>query len=463
MRVYIYLFLCLTGSTVGFAQDRIITKENDKIPGKITSASSHLIRFLNRFTNQPDSIATGLVQEFRYNDDSLRVLVIPEVDRNQFSSLTPGEFMEAIYFTDYAMLLQSKTVRYDLSFTSPQTGKGSRLTPESRTKLAAWATTFRAHPELSFTITLYWDSVGAAASNQLNAKNRANALRTFLHSRGIPPGNITITTQGKAESAGGKLTPKHGIEFRCSAVKGIAILYAAPYIPSQRPERPRSAPSQTQASVQAPVSSPVPLTQTYTPSEPVRSQPASPKRYSITAYAEGLYTFQTLSGDWVDPNIGPGVLQGFGGGLFYTYYLRPRIGLTAQIGYSTWTVRRRYLNEKEVVMFTNDQVLGRFSTQIGVRLYAKSAVYIQPMVGGQQLTLTSQNSETHPYGVNKQVFKSFLGTVGGSVGYEIRRQSLLIDVAAQYYLIPNKAFAGVTQPLHFFGLRIGIGYRPQNQ
>ncbi|ADB37819.1 OmpA family protein [Spirosoma linguale] len=453
MRVYIYLFFCLAGSTVGFAQDRIITKENDKIPGKITSASSHLIRFLNRFTNQPDSIATGLVQEFRYNDDSLRVLVIPEADRNQFSSLSPGEFMEAIYFTDYAMLLQSKTVRYDLSFTSAQTGKGTRLTPESRTKLAAWASTFKAHPELSFTITLYWDSIGAAASNQNTAENRANALRTFLHSRGISPGSIAVATQGRAESAGGKPTPKHGIEFRCSAVKGISILYAAPYTPSQRP---RSVPSQAQA----PVSTPAPLAQTYTPNNPVPSQPALPKRYSIIAYAEGLYTFQALSGDWVDPEIGPGVLQGFGGGLFYTYYLKPRIGLTAQIGYSTWAVRRRYINEKDVVMFTNDQVLNRFSTQIGVRLYAKSSAYIQPMVGGQQLTLTSQNSETHPYGINKQVFKSFLGTVGGAVGYEVRRQSLLIDVAAQYYLIPNKAFAGVTQPLHFFGLRIGIGYRP---
>ncbi|SOD81529.1 OmpA family protein [Spirosoma fluviale] len=463
MRLYIYLFFCLVSSRLAFAQDRIITKENDKIPGKITTTSSHLIRFFNRFTNQPDSIATGLVQELRYNDDSLRVLVIPEVSQNQFSSLSPAEFMEAIYFTDYPLLLQTKTVRYDLSFAPAATGKTARLTTDSKTRLAVWASSFKAHPELSFTITLYWDLAGSATHNQQIAENRASALRSFLLSRGVHPANLTVTARRKADLAGSKASLAQSIEFRCSAVKGISILYAAPYTPSPQPEVPRPGPVQVQSPVAVPVAPSAQVSQTYKPRESVRLPPRSQKRYSVTAYFEGLYTFEPLSADWVDPNTGPGNLQGFGGGLFYTYYLKPRVGLTAQIGYSLWAVRRRYLNEQETVMFTNDQVLGRLSAQVGVRFYATPSVYIQPMAGVQQLTLTSENSATHPFGVNKQEFKSFLGAAGAAVGYKIRRQSLLFDVAAQYYLIPNKAFVGVAQPLHFFGLRLGIGYRPENK
>ncbi|GAB3013595.1 autotransporter outer membrane beta-barrel domain-containing protein [Spirosoma pulveris] len=462
MRLYMYLFFCLASSTLAFAQDRIITKENDKIPGKITTTSSHLIRFFNRFTNQPDSIATGLVQEIRYNDDSLRVLVIPEVSRNQFSSLSSSEFMEAIYFTDYALLLQTKTVRNDLSFAPGSTAKTARLTTDSKTKLAVWAASFKVHPELSFTITLYWDPAG---TSQLTAESRANALRSFLLSRGVLPANLTVHARRKPELLGGKASVAQGVEFRCNAVKGISVLYAAPYTPAQQPVALRPAPPQvvqTQAPVPVAVTPAAPVQQTYKPSESIQLLPRTQKRYSITAYFEGLYTFQPLSADWVDPNTGPGNLQGFGGGLFYTYYLKPRLGLTAQIGYSSWAVRRRYLNEKEVVMFTNDQVLSRFSAQVGVRLYATSSVYIQPMVGVQQLTLVSENSATHPYGVNRLKFDSFLESAGVSVGYKVRRQSLLFDVAAQYYLVPNKAFVGVTQPLHFFGLRLGIGYRPEN-
>lgn len=448
MRLYLYLCFWTIG-TAAIAQDEITSKENVKIPARITSASGQLIRYINSFSDKADSIPADAVREFRYKD-SVRVLVLPVTKRGQVDVLTSVEFQDAISNENYPVLLHGKTSRYDLRFTTPPNNRTAvALTPDTRVKLAPLVALLKGKPNLTFEITVHSDTVGKAAMNQLLTDRQAAALQTYLASAGLPMANFTISGKGESELINAQQPLNRRVDFKCTAVKGIAIHYAEPYIPPKRIE----------PVVQAPA--PVQPAQEYT-----RIQSAMPKNqkpFSILVYGEGLYALKSLSADWVDPDTGPGILQGFGGGLLFTYYVKPRIGLTAQIGYSSWAVRRRYIDNNQSVAFTNDQILGRLVAQLGIRLYATRSVYIQPMAGGQQLTLTSQNSETHPNGVNKTVTKKFLPTVGAAIGYEISQNKLLIDLAAQYYFIPNKIFTGVTQPLQFIGLRVGLGYRSERK
>ncbi|MVM40657.1 OmpA family protein [Spirosoma sp. HMF3257] len=445
MRLYLYLCFWLI-STAAFAQDEIISKENVKIPCKIKSVSGQLVFYTSKLNDQLDSIATETVRELHYSD-SLRVVVLPASQRGQRTTTSQVGFQDAIINNDYAFLLSAKTARYDLTFSPvPSNRTVLVVTPDSRAKLAPWVSLFKSHPNLSFSITVHTDTVGKTVPNQLVTERRAAALRTFFLASGISPTNLTSVGRGESEPIDSEQALNQRIEFQCTAVKGVSVLYAEAYIPPKRSEPVKS-------------STPVTSTQEYTRIQSVK--PKSDKVFSILAYFEGLYTLKPLSGDWVDPDTGPGILQGFGGGALFTYYIKPRIGLTAQIGYSSWAVRRRYINDDGSVAFTNDQLLGRLSAQVGVRLYATKSVYIQPMAGGQLLTLTSRNSSLHPDGINEQKTSKFLPTVGGAIGYEVTQNKLLVDIAAEYYLIPNKSFTTVIQPLHFVGLRLGIGYRSQ--
>ncbi|CCH54959.1 hypothetical protein BN8_04183 [Fibrisoma limi BUZ 3] len=449
MRLTFYFVCCLI-TQVALAQDRIIGSDNTVILGKIRSASPQQIHFLNATTNRPDSIVSEKVRELQYGD-SLRVLVFPATERDQIRLVSMAEFQDMIARDDYAQLLRSKTARYDLTFTAPPSNRTTLvLTPDARSKLTPLVTLLRTRAKLSFAVTAHTDTVGLAGPNKLVTERRAAALRAYFISNGLRINNYVFSGRGETEPLGDQQSLNRRIEFQCMAIQGVSLLFSEPYVPPKRPE------PVVQKSTATPATQ-----ETYTRTQPVETKPK--KAFSIIVFGEGLYTLEALADSWVDPDKGPGILQGFGGGLLVTYFLTPGIGVSVQGGYSQWQVRRRYVTPDGAVQYTNDQSLQRISGLAGFRLYALKAVYIQPMVGGQMLTLSSENSETHPDGTSTAETQKFFPTAGGSIGFELGKSNLLIDVAAQYYFTPNQSFSTVTEPLHFVGLRLGVGFRSQKK
>ena len=70
------------------------------------------------------------------------------------------------------------------------------LRPEARERLAKLSGIVLAHPGLYLSIEGYTDNVGSDTINQKLSENRAGAVRAYLITQGLEPGNITTTGYG---------------------------------------------------------------------------------------------------------------------------------------------------------------------------------------------------------------------------------------------------------------------------
>lgn len=73
------------------------------------------------------------------------------------------------------------------------------LKPDTKIALAKVAGILLAYPGLKVQVEGYTDSVGGDEYNMKLSQNRADAVRDFLISQGVPPGNITSQGYGKAD------------------------------------------------------------------------------------------------------------------------------------------------------------------------------------------------------------------------------------------------------------------------
>lgn len=196
----------------------------------------------------------------------------------------------------------------------------------------------------------------------------------------------------------------------------------------------------------------------------IYTQPPAPKprkAFAVSVFGEGLYVIESLSPQWSNIQTGIGMLQGFGGGLMFNFYLSKRVGFTVQGGYSKWMVERRYVSpapEKEL-QYTADETLTRIPVQLGVKLYPFHNAYFHVFGGGQLLKRVTATSELHPLGLQTLSTQSFQPAVGGALGFEKYFGSMFIDFAAQYNLVLTNSFQEITDPLHFAGIRIGLGFK----
>jgi outer membrane protein OmpA-like peptidoglycan-associated protein len=70
------------------------------------------------------------------------------------------------------------------------------LKPEAREKLAKVSGILLAYPDLKVQVEGYTDNVGSEAYNQTLSQQRADAVRDYLVSQGVQPGNVTSTGYG---------------------------------------------------------------------------------------------------------------------------------------------------------------------------------------------------------------------------------------------------------------------------
>ncbi|CAG5009135.1 Peptidoglycan-associated lipoprotein [Dyadobacter sp. CECT 9275] len=191
------------------------------------------------------------------------------------------------------------------------------------------------------------------------------------------------------------------------------------------------------------------------------SAPKPRKAFGVTVYGEGLYVIESLSKNWSDLNTGIGMLQGFGGGIQLSYFLTSKVGVTFQTGFSQWQVERKYVSmvPEKILQFTAEDKVTRIPLQVGLKLYPIRNIYFNPFGGGQLTKRTTKTSELHPNGLQTITTKGFIPAVGAAIGFEKYFGPVFLDVAAQYHYILNKDFSEITDPLHFAGLRIGIGFK----
>src|SRR5439155_16554402 len=87
------------------------------------------------------------------------------------------------------------------------TGKYT-LKPATQISLAKVSGILQSHPGLKVQVEGYTDSVGSDDYNQKLSENRADAVRNFLLTQGVPETNITSTGYGKAKPVADNSTPQ---------------------------------------------------------------------------------------------------------------------------------------------------------------------------------------------------------------------------------------------------------------
>ncbi|WP_420151509.1 OmpA family protein [Spirosoma sp.] len=444
MRLLIIFLFSLTLCQVVCGQDRILTTDSISISCRIESVTSQHVRYTNLSTNRLDSLPTLSLRELVYAD-SRRLLVVPASERDQMRTVAFADFEKALRRDQYVTLLHTKAIKYDLTFLNGKT----TLTTEGRRQALALAALLKTKPANQYSIAIHTDTLGKAITNKELSDRRAVALRNFLVANGLDGQKLTVEGRGESEEVSRTQSLNRRIEMQVISIDGVKELYGEIYTPKSQ--------------MVSTTPTPTPVTENSSPAANSNRYVTSWKTGKLGAvvYAEGLYALESMSKTWVNPEQGIGILQGFGGGLMLNYFLTARFALTLQGGYGQWAVQRRYRTDDGEVVFTNDQSLKRILAQVGFRLYMLPAVYLQPMGGGQFLTLTSQNSEAHPEGTLQSETKKFMPTFGGALGFELGKKSILVDIAAQYQMTPNTNFGVATEPLHYAGLRLGIGFRPR--
>lgn len=114
------------------------------------------------------------------------------------------------------------------------TGKYS-LKPPTQVKLAKISGILLSHPGLTIQIEGHTDSVGSDEFNQKLSEQRADAVRDFLASQGVPASSMTAKGFGKTDPIASNDTPEGRQKNRRVelVVNGAAIGHAAPGAPAQ--------------------------------------------------------------------------------------------------------------------------------------------------------------------------------------------------------------------------------------
>ena len=82
------------------------------------------------------------------------------------------------------------------------------LRPESQTTLHDLAANFQRYPDEAVDVEGHTDNVGTAAYNQTLSENRANSVRSYLVSQGVPASRVTAVGFGETRPKASNDTPE---------------------------------------------------------------------------------------------------------------------------------------------------------------------------------------------------------------------------------------------------------------
>lgn len=358
--------------------------------------------------------------------------------------LTTQVFLEALRAQQWLTLWQASTNWTGLLYQT--VGGRVQLATSTRALLVSLAQAMRSAPTVQLTLTV-------TSQAKIASQQRLATLKTFLLQQGLSAGQFTI--QAATEPA---VTTKSPNAWQLSAY--VAHIGGVSMVNAERYELP--VPS-------IPVVTEGPPTQTAVAGQSGGAKTTQPVRSRIRAYRTSVLFYasanQVLAGpsaSWADSRAGVGMKRGAGGGMSFQWLLSPRVAIGLTADYSQWLVERRFF-EQTVQQFGSDQTLRRVALMVHWRLYTGGNVYIQPMGGWQLMQLNQTFSADFPGQATPQILSTNRPALGGAVGYELRGSALnagrwLLDVGVHYQLTPNQSWRDLSGPLHYFGLKAGLGW-----
>lgn len=426
------------------AQDTIMTRDSTVIKCKVESLEKDRLTYVRPDNGQQIKIPA---LELKWvQKGGVTYFIFPAEDNNQEIELSVNELSAAINQKEYGVLLHSTTLLEDALFA---TGR-NEVTAFSKKRLLLLFKFMADQKMLSFEIIVHTDSSGSPQANLSLSQRRATYLKNLLISQGCDAGRIQTVGKGMEEPiyADKKLQHKNRrVELRIPEIKDVQMFYAEEYSPPQTEEVKATEIKREEASPSA-------STGIYVP---VKNKKVG-RQHSFSMYAHGRYVINEASGNW-SAKEGLGILQGFGGGISYVYFLKQWLGLALEVDYSRWNVIKRYTSEEGESGYTTASELNRYASLLGMKTYLGKTVYLMPQGGVAQLQLHSRNSENHPGGNLESSEKAFLPLYGGAIGWEKKLFSnMRLDIAVQYHITENKDFNEINSNMHYGGIKMGLGF-----
>ncbi|GAB4025614.1 hypothetical protein [Spirosoma koreense] len=192
------------------------------------------------------------------------------------------------------------------------------------------------------------------------------------------------------------------------------------------------------------------------------SDPAAFSRIHLTVGPEFAYYPGLLNKDraWLNDSTGFGMKQNIGVSLRFDYLLLRRLAVSATVGYYGWELVRKYTREG-ISEYSETKRLTQIPVQIGFKIYPLSSFYVMPEGGATLLFSSYKTSDAHPEPSNESTQATPI-TYGGSIGYEIRRNALLLDFSLRYQILGvhnlHSPDFTINENLNITSLRIGIGF-----
>jgi outer membrane protein OmpA-like peptidoglycan-associated protein len=437
------LLIIFVSFSKGVSQDLITTSDSIMIECKIHEVSKTIIKF-RKPDNSENFIETARLISIKMGDTTQ--VIYPENLAKKINQINFIDFKTAFRNKEYAKLLHAITTLPDAVFFACK----AELTPVSRNKVISFINLLKSNKAVKYALFVHTDTIGREISNLAISQRRATYLHNFFTSNGIKYDNLVAEGKGESEQAYfHKLNQNFNrrVELRVTGIEKVKVLYSEKYTPPSSEVK--------QAGVKESAVTQSVITEAKTKPVVVRNK----KVFAILLSGNGYYTLNPLSGGWSNSR-GIGILQGFGGEISAIIYPKKRIGFTLHTGIAQWKTERRYMTENQDVIFTTNSTLQSIPLRIGARLYLGNSIYFHPQAGGQLLSLTIKNSETHPQSNAESKETAIKSMLGGGIGFEKKLGKLFfLDFGVQYFFTPNKEFNEAKENLHYGGVKIGIGFK----
>ena len=166
---------------------------------------------------------------------------------------------------------------------------------------------------------------------------------------------------------------------------------------------------------------------------------------------------------WVNDTIGFGMKQNLSFGIRADYRIIRPVAVSFSVGYAGWELVRNFSRDG-VPSGTETVKLTRIPVQGGLKLYPdRGGLYLMPE-GGVTLLNASLTAEEGAAGTVTESVNKTAVNYGGSVGYEIRKGPILLDLSVRYNLmnVSGVAFSinstTISESVHAVSVRLGIGF-----
>lgn len=189
-------------------------------------------------------------------------------------------------------------------------------------------------------------------------------------------------------------------------------------------------------------------------------------RFVVGIGVEGTYVLEPLSKRWVATNDSAAIQQGYGYIFQADYHITKGVAFNFGIGLNQWKVQRNYLQREaksqvNTIQYTSTDNFLMIPIQAGLKFYIAKGFYLMPNATYNLLSsklITKDGLVQNPNGNNEFKFSSNNIGYGGSIGCEVYKRPLIIDLSARFQTANFNKFRSIDEPLSYAGLRLGIGF-----